>query len=103
MSALAVCLDPYRIAREVLRHLGIIAVVLIAALALYQIADNLVSCLKGLSPDPIACSPPDVTLPHTDNEWPPRGQMVGTPRFTVVTSATSVTPCFNPGPKHSPR
>jgi hypothetical protein len=104
VSALAVSLDFHHIAREVLRHSRIIAVVLVAALALYQIADNLVSCLKGLSPDPIACSPPDVTLPHTDNERPAPGQaLLDRARLTVVLSATSVTPCFNPGPKHSPR
>ena len=68
VSDLAVYLDHHRIVRELVRQLRVIAVVLIAALALYQIADNLVSCLKGLSPDPIA--PPDVTLPLTDSERP---------------------------------
>lgn len=97
VSDLAVYLDHHRIVRELVHQLRVIAVVLIAALALYQIADNLVSCLKGLSPDPIACSPPDVTLPHTDSERPWPGQALDKAPFATVLSATSVTPCFNPG------
>jgi hypothetical protein len=86
VSDLAVYLDHHRIVRELVHQLRVIAVVLIAALALYQIADNLVSCLKGLSPDPIACSPPDVTLPHTDSERPWPGQVLAP--FATVLSAT---------------
>jgi hypothetical protein len=103
VSALAVCLDPHRLMREALRHLRIIAGVLIVVVALHQIGSELVSCLMGLSPDPIACNQPEVALPDTDNEGPALGQVLDKAPFAIVTSATSVTPCFNPGPKHSPR
>jgi hypothetical protein len=103
VSALAVCLDPHRNWREVVRYLRIIAGVLIVVLFLHQIGSDLISCLKVLSPDPIACSPPEAVLPHTDNQRPEPEQMLGKAPFTIVTSATSVTPCFNPGPKQRPR
>jgi hypothetical protein len=89
--------------REALRHLRIIAGVLIVVVALHQIGSELVSCLMGLSPDPIVCNQPEVALPHTDNERPAPGQVLDKAPFAIVTSATSVTPCFNPGPKHHPQ
>jgi hypothetical protein len=103
MFDFADCLDPDCLMREVLRHLRIIAGVLIIALALQHWGSELVSCLRSLSPDPIACNQPDVALPHIDNERPEPGQVVDKAPFTVVTSATSVTPCFNPGPKQRAR
>jgi hypothetical protein len=89
--------------RDALRHLRIIAGVLIVVVALHQIGSELVSCLMGSSPDPIACNRPEVALPHVDNKGHAPGQVLHKAPFAIVTSATSVTPCFNPGPKHSPR
>jgi hypothetical protein len=104
VSNLAVYFDNHRIVRELVRQLRVIAVVLIAALALYQIGDHLVSCLKRLSPDPIACSPPDVTLPHTDNERPEPGQALSKSPFASVLSATTAAmPCFSQGSRLGPR
>ena len=103
MSALPICFDPHRIEREVVRHLRIVAGILVIALALQHWGSELVSCLTWSSPDPIACNQPDVLLPHVDNETPAPGQVQNKLPFTIVTSATSVTPCFNPGPKQSPR
>ena len=104
VSALVVCLDPHRIMRDALRHLRIIAGVLIVVVALHQIGSELVSCIMGSSPDPIACNQPEVALPHVaDNEGQAPGQVLHKAPFAIVTSATSVTPCFNPDPKHSPR
>jgi hypothetical protein len=100
MSAVAVCFDPHRIVREVVRHLRIIAAVVIIAVALHQIGGELVSCFTGSSsPDPIVCNAPEVVLPHVDNEKPDPGSLLVDKPSTIVTSATSVTPCFNGGPK----
>jgi hypothetical protein len=102
VSNLVVCLDPHRILHEVQRHLRIITVAVIVAFALHQWGSELVSCFLR-SPDPIVCSPPDIILPHADNERPEPGQALDKALFTTVVSATSVTPCFNPGPKQRPR
>jgi hypothetical protein len=102
VSALAARLDANHLPRDALRLLRVIAGVLVIALAVHHWGTELVSCLTG-SPDPIVCNEPDVVLPHVDNERPAPGQVLDIPRITVVTSATSATPCFNPGPKNSPR
>ena len=91
MSALAVRLDLHRITREVLRHLRIIAAAMVVAIILHQWGSQLVSCFVR-SPDPILCSPPEIILPDTRHEHPNPGQAQNKIPFTVVTSATTVTP-----------
>jgi hypothetical protein len=86
---------------DVLRRISITAIVVILALAAEQGFNKLISCLPSW-PDPIACSPPEVVLPHTDNEKQDQLPPVRL-RFATVASATTATPCSDPGPKHSTR
>lgn len=100
MTAYAAGYDYWR-QSDVLRRISITAIVLILALAVEQVGSKLISCLPS-SPDPIACSPPEVAPPHTDSETPDQDQLppVGL-RFATVPTSTSAMPCFEPGPKHS--
>jgi hypothetical protein len=89
--------------REVFRYLRIIVGVLIIAIFLHQVRSDLVSCIRGLLPDPIACNQPEVVLPHVDNDGPALGPVSDKAPFAVVASATTATPCLNPGPSQRPR
>jgi hypothetical protein len=88
---------------EVFRYLRIIAGVLAVVIFLHQVGSYLVSCIMGSSPDPIACNQPEVVLPHDNNDSPGPGPVLDKAPFAIVTSATTATPCFNPGPKQRPR
>jgi hypothetical protein len=54
-------------------------------------------------PNPIVCAPPEATLPDTkdDPNSPDRGLIQ--PQIAIVLSATTATPCSDPGSKRSPR
>jgi hypothetical protein len=102
MSVLVIRVNQHRIVGEVFRRLGIIAGVLALAIFLQQVGSELVSCIMGSSPDPIACNQPEFVLPH-DNDSPTPDPALAKVPFTIVASATTATPCLNPGPKQRPR
>jgi len=104
MTAYAAGYDAWLRQGQLLRRISITAIALVLALAVEQVGSKLISCLPS-SPDPIACSPPEIAPPHTDNETPddPNQSPTVTPWLATVASATSAMPCFDPDPKHSIR
>jgi hypothetical protein len=90
---------------ELLRRVAIGAFGLSLLIALHQYGSTLITCFNT-SPDPTACSVPEVTLPHTDTEGrDPPGQLPGSSQFfmTKAASASSVTPCSDPNVKFGVR
>jgi hypothetical protein len=81
---------------------GIIAIGVALILAFHhQMTDALVSCLRPFSPNPVVCAPPEATLPDNKDDPNSPDHRLIRPQVTVVTSASSVTPCSDPSSKRS--
>ena len=104
MTALAAVLLPQSLLapRLVWLRRGIAAIGFVLILALHhQITDALVSCLRRFSPNPVVCTPPEATLPdNKDDPNSPDHRWIR-PQATIVTSASSLTPCSDPDSKRS--
>jgi len=97
--------DAAALQSELLRRIAIGALGLSLLIALHQYGSTLITCFN-MSPDPTACSVPEVTLPHTDTEGPDTpGQVPSSSQFfmTKITSASSITPCSDRDVKYTVR
>ena len=92
---------------KLFRRIAVIAVVgALVLLANEQIIGALDKCLQMLLPGPSACPVTEATLPddHSDSDGPNApSQLPGISQLfiTKTTSATSITPCPDPGVKFS--
>lgn len=93
----------FRVLHHERKRLGVIALGAGVLLGAYQIRSTLITCWQMLrSPGPFVCELTPADLPHSDTPDTP-GRLPARIVATQVTSANSIMPCPDPGPKRSPR